>query len=479
MKIERTLTLRDLVLMNLVAIIGLRWIATAAAAGPSSIALWLLAMAFFFIPQGLAVAELSSRFPEQGGVYVWTKRAFGDFHGFVCGWCYWVNNLFYFPSLLIFVSANAAFLYRYFDPSVQLDENKTFVTTLTLTILWGVAGLNIIGLKVGKWLQNAGGMATWIPALVLIAAGAVAWWRLGSVAEFSVATVTPDLGNPSKLSFFSEICFAFAGFELAAVLGGEIKNPRRTLPQSIVISGLAIAGIYLVGTLAVLVALPQAEITTVNGILLPIQKISGMLGVPVVTAVCAGLIAIGGCGGVMAWFAGCSRMPYLVGVDRYLPAALGKMHPRFATPHVAILVQAGVATLFTLIATAGSGTRVDTAYNILVDMTVILYFIPFLYLFAALAKLRGTGSQPADLDQASAEAPRAGEPRAIRVPGGKWGLWTAVLAGTTATSLAIFMTVFPPDAESVPSYLAKSLGGSAVMIGVGLLFYWRGKRRTA
>ncbi len=468
MRIERSLTLRDLVLMNLVAMVGLRWIATAAAAGPSSIALWLLAMAFFFIPQGLAVSELSSRYPEEGGIYVWTKRAFGDFHGFVCGWCYWVNNLFYFPSLLIFVSANAAFLVHYFDPSLRLDQNKFFVTTLTLVILWGVAGLNIIGLKSGKWLQNVGGIATWIPVMVLVAAGGVAWWRFGSMAEFSLATMTPDIGHPTKLSFFSGICFAFAGFELAAVLGGEIKNPRRTLPRAIVLSGIGIVAMYMLGTVAVLVALPQAEINTVSGVLLPIQKISDLFGVPSVAAFCAVMIALNGCGAVMAWFAGCSRMPYLVGVDRYLPTALGKTHPRFGTPHVAILVQVAVASIFTLVATAGQGTKVDTAYNILVDMTLILYFIPFLYLFASLAKLRYVSDREAGQDL----------PEVIRIGGGKLGLWAAALCGLGATGLAIFMTIFPPDAESPASYLWKSLGGTAVMIGIGLAFYLWNRRKA-
>ncbi len=468
MTIPKSLTLRDLVLMNLVAIVGLRWVATAAAAGPSSVTLWLLAMVLFFVPQGLAVAELSSRFPEEGGVYVWTKRAFGDFHGFVCGWCYWVNNLFYFPSLLIFVSANTAFLVAYFYPALRLDENKPFVTALTLLILWGVAGLSVVGLRVGKWLQNVGGVATWIPALTLMGVGALAWWRFGSVAQFSFSSVWPDFSDLPKVSFFSEICFAFAGFELAAVLGGEIENPRRTMPRAIVLSGFAIAGIYLLGTLAVLVSLPQSEITTVNGILLPIQKISSSFGLEGITAICAGMIALGGCGGVMAWFASCARMPYLVGVDRYLPAALAKTHKKFGTPYVAILAQGGLATLFTFIATAGQGTSVDTAYNILVDTCVVLYFIPYLYLFASLPRLRQAEDTPAA--EGDAIAP-------IRIGGGRLGLAVVAICGLGTAILAIVMTLFPPpDTASVALYLLKSISGSAVMLGLGFFFYWRGRR---
>ena len=99
--LPRALGLRDMVLFNIVAVVSLRWFATAAAAGPSSITLWVLAALFFFIPQGLAVSDLAARYPDEGGIYAWTKRTFGEGHGFLCGWCYWVNNILYYPNLLI------------------------------------------------------------------------------------------------------------------------------------------------------------------------------------------------------------------------------------------------------------------------------------------------------------------------------------------------------------------------------------------
>ena len=100
-ELPRSLGLRDLVLLNVVGIVSLRWLATSAAAGPSVLSLWVLAALLFFLPLGLAVSDLSARYPHQGGVYAWTKTAFGEGHGFLCGWCYWVNNLLYYPNLLI------------------------------------------------------------------------------------------------------------------------------------------------------------------------------------------------------------------------------------------------------------------------------------------------------------------------------------------------------------------------------------------
>src|SRR5512134_2496569 len=99
--LPRAMGLRDLVLFNVVAVLSLRWFATAAAAGPSSLTLWVLAALFFFLPQGLAVSDLSARYPHEGGIYFWTKRTFGEGHAFLCGWCYWINNILYYPNLLM------------------------------------------------------------------------------------------------------------------------------------------------------------------------------------------------------------------------------------------------------------------------------------------------------------------------------------------------------------------------------------------
>lgn len=450
--------------MILVAVIGLRWIATAAAGGPGSIGLWLLAMAFFFIPEGLVVADLSARYPEQGGIYDWTKKGLGDAHGFVCGWCYWVNNLFYFPGLLIFVSANVAFVFNSLRPGWQLETNKLFVTSLTLVCLWIVAWLNFVGLKAGKWLQNSGAVATWIPATLLILLGFLAYFLWGSANSIAPADMVPRLADRDRLSFFSEMCFAFAGLELISMMTGEIQNPRRTMVKALAWSGVAIAAVYMLGTAAVLLAVPQAQITTVNGILLPIEQVSSRFGFGFLAIVSAALIAIGGWGGTMAWFAGASRVPYVVGVDAYLPRAFGRLHPTRQTPYVAIWVQAGVATLFTLLATAGANTGVDRAYNILVDMCLILYFIPFVYLFLTSIRLRIRRSDPVSSGST------------FRMPGGNPGRLLAATLGTSSTAMAIYLAVFP-SAEIDWGYLTKTVGGSLLMILVGLFFYWRGEAK--
>ncbi|PYK34665.1 MAG: hypothetical protein DME58_02565, partial [Verrucomicrobia bacterium] len=133
-KLVRALKLRDLVLFNLVAVLGLRHLGTTAKFGPGSLLMWLIAAVFFFIPQGLAVIELSSRFPKEGGIYFWTKHALGEGHGFLCGWCYWINNVLYYPNLLISAAVIATFIFA--KSASGLSDNWTYVLPVTLGTLW-------------------------------------------------------------------------------------------------------------------------------------------------------------------------------------------------------------------------------------------------------------------------------------------------------------------------------------------------------
>src|SRR3990172_5304544 len=173
----KALGLRDVVLMSVVAVVSLRWLARGARVGPSSVTLWLLACLVFFVPLGGAAGEVGSRYPQQGGIYAWTRRAFGPGHGFLCGWCLWVNNLFYFPSLLLFGAANALAIVG--EPYLGLADSKPYSVAFVLAGLWLCIGLNVIGLQVGKWLQNVGSAGTWIPAGLLVGAGAVALVSFG------------------------------------------------------------------------------------------------------------------------------------------------------------------------------------------------------------------------------------------------------------------------------------------------------------
>src|ERR1700751_5306321 len=269
-KLVRALKLRDLVLFNLVAVLGLRHLGTTAKFGPGSLLMWLIAAVFFFIPQGLAVIELSSRFPKEGGIYFWTKRALGEGHGFLCGWCYWINNVLYYPNLLISAAVIATFIFG--KSGSGLSDSWPYGLPGTLGALWIAAVINIVGLGTGKWLQNAGGVGTYIPGLILILLGVYGAMTAPPANEISLATLKPDLNNLPALSLLASIAFAFAGLELASTMGGAGENPRGKPPCSIFISAPLIAVIYILGTAAVLWGVPNKDINVVSGFLQAIKS---------------------------------------------------------------------------------------------------------------------------------------------------------------------------------------------------------------
>ena len=428
----RELGLRDLVLFNLAAVIGIRWLAAAAHTGPDSISLWLLAAVFFFVPSALAVATLSSRFPEEGGIYVWTKAGFGDWHGFLCGWCYWLSNLFYLPNLLLAGVGMAG-------TAFGLSQNKFYAVSISLAILWIAMATHLVGLGVAKWTSNFGGLATYVAGGLIVVAGAAIWLRQGSATPIPLA----PRWDFEKLNFWSQIAFAFGGLELGAILGGEIRDPRRTVPRAAWISGCAIAVFYMAGTLAMLAILPPDRVSIMTGLVQAAQEAGGRLAAPWLALVLTGLILVGVAGQIGTWAGGSARVPFVIGIDRYLPAAFTRLHPRWGTPHVAILVQAAFCTLFLVVLQAGE--TLSAGYQLLVDMTVITYFIPFLYLF-------GT---------------------ALR-----FGSKAAGISGLAVTVAAIALSLVPPpDASALWLFELKLAGGCALLIGLARMFFTAARNR--
>lgn len=454
----RTLGVMDLVFLNIAAILGIRWLSTAAQMGPSSLVLWLLAVVIFFIPSGLTVMELSSRDSGEGGIYLWTKTAFGEAHGFIVGWTYWVNNLFYFPGLLLFIAG--AFLYLGGSAWLGFADSGYYNAAFSLTLLWLVILANVIGLSKGKWIPNIGAMATGAVFVVLAIGGIWAWAVHGSATNFAATSMMPDISKFSTLTFFATMTFAFAGLELGPVMGGEIKDPRRSLPRAMLVSGLIIAGIYILGTALLMVAVPEGKINVITGIPQALAAIGERIALPGLAILGALLVVMSSTGGLGAWFSGVARIPYVIGIDRYLPAALGKAHPTWGTPHVALITQGVVATL--LIFAAVTETTIEAAYIMLLDMAIILYFIPFLYMFAALPMLR---------------IKSAGNNEGVSlIPGGIIGVSLCSVLGFSATLLSVVLAMIPPDGTANPQmFILKVGGGCLLFIAVGLIFYFRNR----
>jgi glutamate:GABA antiporter len=456
---KRVMGFRDLVLFYVVTGISLRWIATAAAAGPSSIVIWIGAWLLFYTPLALSVIELSSRYPNEGGLYVWSKQAFGDFSGFMAAWTYWTSNLPYFPAILYFAASNAIFVRH--GAWAHLSGNPTYFIIFSLLGLTLATVLNIVGLDIARWLHNIGAIAMWIPVVIIVVMGAIAFHRFGSATQFTVHSMVPS-AHIRDMIFWSLLIFALAGCETGSMMGEEIKNPRRTVPWALFIAGVTVALCYILGTASVLVALPASQVGNMEGLMQAVSATASRVGLDGIIPLTAFLIAlsnIGACGGYLAATA---RLPFVAGIDHFLPPAFGALHPRWKTPWVSLLTQSVLGAIFIFLGQAG--TSVKGAYDVLVAMTVIAYFIPFLYLFAAMIKLQ---SEP------------TGE-GIIRVPGGKPVAYVIATLGLIMTTLTIGLSVIPqPDEPNKPLALLKVVGGSVVLFLIGAWIYWAGKRSAA
>jgi amino acid transporter len=439
--LPRTLGLSDLVLLKIVAIVNLSFIPPVAMFGRVTVALWIVAFVTFFVPEAVAVLAYARRYPGEGGMYLWTRRQFGELHGFVSGWCYWTNNLFYLPMQLVYVAGVLA--YAGGPSSATLVDQKWYVSLVAFSWLAIATIANIRGLSVGKWVQNVGAIAAGVSALLIIATGLSAQME-GTAAATPLAT---DLGWQT-LSAFSVMCFAFIGIELASTMGDEIEHPGRDLPRAIAVAGGVSLAVYVLVTLAVQALVPADEMGTIQGVMQAVDRGAARVGLEWVVVPVALTMAMAIGGGAAAWFAGTARIPFVAGVDGHLPAALGRVHPRWGSPHVALLVSAILSALFVSFTLVGSS--VPEAYQVLLRAGVVLQLIPFTYLFLGLMLLDGVG-------------------RGSRIAGA---------LGLVTTLFGIGSAFIPTgDVDNVVVFETKMLLGCVVPTAIGLAFYLRARSR--
>jgi amino acid transporter len=458
-RLRRAMGFCDLLLFFIITGFAVRWVPMAAAAGPSALLFWVLACLTFYVPLVFCVIELSSRYPDEGGLYVWTKHAFGDFAGFLTGWTYWTSVLPYFAGLLYFTAGNA--LYLGGDRWSRLAGEPSYFIAFSLTALAVATGLNIVGLGIGKWLHNLGAVSSWVPALILIGMGGIAWARCGSATTMDAGSLLPTI-NFKNVLFVSTLAFTLVGAESASLMGEEVRDPRRNIPRALLIAGPVIAGTYMVATVSLLLALPSEEVGNLEGIMQAVVQVEKRIGVSGFAPVVAGLITIGGVGMCGAWLATTARLPFVAGLDNYLPAAFARLHPRWGTPVFALVTQAALAALVALLGQAGE--TVQGAYSVLVRMALIPTYIPFLFLFAAVIRL--------ELDSLGQQL--------VRAPGRRVGVPLLAGLGFVATALSTVLAVIPPAEEENKGWaVAKVVGLALCLIVVGSVVYAWGRWRVS
>ena len=441
-------------LLFVVAVFNLNVVPSIAANGGVTVWLWIISLLLFFWPQGIAVIELAHRYPGEGGVYLWAKESFGDFHGFLSGWCYWTNNMLYVPTVMLYFVGVSVYV---LGPGHQgLADNKIFASIASLALLALLTLFNILGLGVGKWINNIGAIGTFVAAAGLIGLGVVIWSHFGSTvsaADFKIPA------NPKfVLNSFGVICFGLVGLELASVMGDEIKDPRRTLPGAVALGGLLSGVLYIGATLTLLIAVGK-NVNVLQGIVQAVTHMAARVGIGWITIPFALMLSISIAGIGSAWMGGSARIPFVAGLDSYMPSWLGKVHPRYATPYAALILQGIVSAVLVILNFAGAG--VQETFQKLLSLAVVLQLVPFVYMFGALVKFAVSESKP-------------------RGQYGRATLFLAGISGLLTTILGIGLVFFP--AQQITSLLRYEIwmvGMTLLSIGLAAFFFFVYGRRKA
>jgi amino acid transporter len=445
-KLIRALGRRDLILLFVVAVFNLNVVPSIAANGGVTIWLWLISLVLFFLPQGIAVIELSHRYPGEGGVYLWAKEIFGDFHGFFSGWCYWTNNMLYVPTVMLYFVGVSVFI---LGPShAALADNKSFALWTSIVLLLALAALNIVGLGVSKWINNLGAIGTFIAAGALIVLGVIITWKTGftvTAADFRVPADPRFL-----LNTFGVICFALVGLELASIMGDEIKDPERTLPGAVLWGGVISGALYIAATLTLLMVVGK-NFNVTQGIVQAVAHMATTLGIAWILPVFALLLSLAIAGIGSAWLGGSARIPFVAGLDSYMPAWLGRIHPKYRTPYAALIVHVTISILLCVIFFCLSS--VQAAFQTMLSLAVVLQLVPYLYVFAAILKL---AARP---DNAGVYS--------------KAVLLLAGLSGLITTTLGIGLQYFPPQlVTSLRTYELEMVLGTLFFVGLAAYFFF-------
>ncbi len=429
-ELKRELGLRDVTLFTIGCIVGTRWIAAAAHAGPGSVALWAAGALFFVVPLAIAVAGLAVRHPQAGGLYLWTRADYGAWHGFLAFWAYWMGIAFWFPSATMFYMSAAL-------EGLGLPVTRPLVLGASLAAIWVALVLNLVGMRIGKWMENIGGVAAWIVSGMFVLLAAAVWWKRGSATALNFAPTF----DWATVNFWATIAYAMSGFELTGMIAGEIRDPARTIPRAGWIASASSAVFYATATIALLVLLAPDRITEMNGLAEAGGEAARTLGIGALGPLVAFLVVASGMGQLGGFGTSVSRLPFAASADGLLPKAFAQVHPRWHTPHVSILTLGVVATF--LLVAIQLGDTLRGAYQELVSLMVITGFFPFLYIFGSSWKA-----------------------------GNRW----SAVSGAAVTIVAMLCAVVPTaDIHNVWVFEGKLAAGTLAVVGSAWLVY---RRRT-
>lgn len=440
------LTVFLLAMMNVAIVLSLRGLPLMAKEGFSLVFYLLFALIIFLIPTALVSAELATAWEEEGGVFRWVTEAFGEKTGFTAIWLQWSQNIFWYPTVLAFAAGALAYLFE----MPELAENPLYNIGVILVIYWGSTFINLRGMGAAGWLSSSGVLlGTILPGVLIIVLGLI-WWGMGKPLQFATSgnNFIPNFSNFSNLTLLAGIILLFAGMEVNAVHVKEVKNPRRSFPLAILLSVVIIFGVFFLGSLAVAAVIPAEDISLTAGIMQAFGQLLDGFGIRWLLPILGLFIAYGAVGGVAAWIVGPSKGMFATSKLGLLPPVLSHANKRGVPSHI-LIVQGIVISIISL--TYLVTPTVSSAFFLLTDLTVMLYLIMYLLLFAAAIRLRYKDPN---------------RKRPYKIPGGNFGMWCVAGIGMLGSLFAIFVGFFPP--VQLPFKLEFYVGflGSGVILAL-------------
>lgn len=455
---RRVMNLLDVTLFMVSAMLVIDQLTASASIGPGAVGWWLAVIVVFLIPSAFITAELATTYPEQGGIYVWVRRAYGRHWAARTTYWYYVNVALWMPS--VFLLLTGIFCQLFIHRWVDWGTGKWPQAIFAIGLVWLVVVIGIQRLDIGKWVNNLGAVLKVI-IILGIGIGAVVYAaRHGAANSFAPRHLVPNLDSTTK-AFLPVLVYQLLGFELISSMAGEVKRPEKDIPRAIATSSFTLSFLYILGTVGILLALSLNDLGLVTGLKDTFDKIFGTDSFLVYALGIAAIYTY--FTNMTTWSMGANRSAVEAAQAGELPAALGREHPTRRTPVMAFIVMGVVATVVLLFAAAFIKTQ-DSLYYALFAASSVIFLLPYLLLFTAFMRLRHLDP---DL------------PRPYRAPGGTFGAWTWTILTTAAIAISTILFLWPeiPNRPADWSYTGPLLAIVAVTLIVGEVVVARCMRR--
>lgn len=448
-----------LAIMNVTAVVSLRGLPAEAEYGISSAFYYLFAAIVFLIPTSLVAAELAAMFQDkQGGVFRWVGEAFGKRTGFLAIWLQWVESTIWYPTVLTFGAVSLAFIGMDSTADMSLASNKFYTLAVVLIIYWAATFISLKGMGwVSKVAKVGGLIGTIIPAGLLVLLGII-YLATGGKSQMDFGgSFFPDITKLDNLVLASGIFLFYAGMEMTGIHVKDMENPSKNYPKAVFLGALITVLIFVLGTFALGIIIPQKDINLTQSLLVGFDNYFKYIKMSWLSPIIAIALAFGVLAGVLTWVSGPSKGIFAVGKAGYLPPFMQKSNNIGVQKNI-LLIQGGIVTLLSLLFVIMPS--VQSFYQILSQLTVLLYLIMYLLMFAAAIYLR--------YNMKNTERPfRLGK-------SGNGMMWIISGVGFLGSLLAFVLSFIPPAQIAVGSstvWYAVLFIGCIIVVGVPFVIY--------